>query len=204
MDALDRADWHWGGETGMSVKERFYALHNRHALWSDPATRPESLEEQIWESNCWLDGSADDQDNEAGTVAERRSDEEEDEEKEGAVEVMERDARRGVIFAVLSRINHSCEPNCRYVIFDDADDGYDADPGDSHGFVGCGGGIGVKIVAKRFIRQGEELTVDYLAGMETDVDGARMGVDERREMLARDWGFWCGCRRCVIEAKRGW
>lgn len=44
------------------------------------------------------------------------------------------------------------------------------------------------------IQEGEELCITYLGGEEKDLD-----VEQRRDKLKTEWGFWCGCKRCIKE-----
>ncbi|KAI5778284.1 hypothetical protein EDC01DRAFT_369272 [Geopyxis carbonaria] len=136
----------------LAARRDFYALHNRHVLWSPADTRPDTRTEQIWESNCLS--------NEAGDV----------------------------IFEHVARLNHDCCPNAKVQLYEGLDGLVDK----------------VKVISKRSIGPREEVTVDYLeAVVGSGGHGALvMSVDERREVLAREWGFWCCCRRCVVEA--GW
>ncbi len=78
-----------------------------------------------------------------------------------------------VLFLTLSRVNHSCEPNCirveRKVGNDD---------------------VWVDIVALRNISDGEELTISYLADNETCQSWAR------RQSFLQGWKFTCCCAAC--------
>lgn len=77
------------------------------------------------------------------------------------------------LFIVVSRINHSCLPNC-------------AQRWD--------GGKGVMIIVPaREIDVGEEITLTYLENAES------MGVVQRRESLMDGFGFWCECELCRAE-----
>ncbi|TLD36300.1 mynd finger and set [Venturia nashicola] len=77
------------------------------------------------------------------------------------------------LFIEISRINHSCVPNC-------------AQRWDGKKRV-------MIIVPVRRIEVGEEITVTYLVNVEV------MVVKERRESLMKDFGFWCECERCKAE-----
>lgn len=79
---------------------------------------------------------------------------------------------RGV-FITISRINHSCEPNCAQRWDEEKKK--------------------MLVVPVKSIEIGEEITLTYLE------DAGSMGVEERRESLMNDFGFWCGCERCKIE-----
>lgn len=71
-----------------------------------------------------------------------------------------------------SFFNHSCRPNVRK-----------ARDGRLWSFWASGD-----------IDEGEELCITYLGGEEKELD-----VDRRREKLKDEWGFRCGCKRCVEE-----
>ena len=49
--------------------------------------------------------------------------------------------------------------------------------------------------ASATISPAEEATISYLGGEEKTLD-----VHERRARLLNEWGFWCECIRCKIEA----
>lgn len=49
------------------------------------------------------------------------------------------------------------------------------------------------IVPTREIELGEEITLTYLE------DAERMCVEQRRESLMNDFGFWCECELCRAE-----
>lgn len=42
----------------------------------------------------------------------------------------------------------------------------------------------------------EQLCITYLGGDEQDID-----VNERRQRLLTQWGFWCSCNRCLTESR---
>lgn len=74
-----------------------------------------------------------------------------------------------------SFFNHSCRPNIRKERV-----------GRSWIFsVDCHNGV----------KEGEQLCITYLGGDEKDLD-----VHERRQRLEEQWGFVCGCERCLEEA----
>ena len=78
------------------------------------------------------------------------------------------------VFANISRVNHSCDPNAEVrFLFDDHR---------------------ATLVATRRIRAGEEVSISYID------DNARAGVKRRREMLA-GWGFECECAKCDAESR---
>ena len=54
--------------------------------------------------------------------------------------------------------------------------------------------FGGKMSAKnRDVEAGEELTTCYIP--------RELPLDDRREMLWNQWGFWCTCPRCQREEK---
>ena len=75
------------------------------------------------------------------------------------------------VFPSASYTNHSCAPNC-------------AQRFDAHG---C-----IVVETARDVRGGEELTIPYV-----DV---RLGRQERRERLRKNFAFDCACERCAAEA----
>jgi hypothetical protein len=95
------------------------------------------------------------------------------------------------VYALYSRINHSCEPNVRV---DLAADG------------------ALSVVALRDVQVGEEVLDNYLAEMMTHGKGADAAVRlEMRRHLAERWRFECACARCEREgpvparlAANGW
>ncbi|TGZ77590.1 hypothetical protein EX30DRAFT_194781 [Ascodesmis nigricans] len=157
-----------------SALQKFYLLPNKHLLWS--IDRPDTLEEQLWDTNVVSD-------------------------MEG----------RTAVFDVVNRVNHDCHPNAVLAMYADrehlmGDTSSITSPGEesNHSFSsyddlesGEDGEIKrAKVVAKRIIEKGEEITVDYLMG-----EGDNKDVEWRRNRLAKDWGFWCMCPKCVLEAK---
>jgi len=69
-------------------------------------------------------------------------------------------------------LNHSCEPNVS------------ANPQDNHL---------IKWSALRPIHYNEELTTSYI-----NIDH-NQNLEDRREALFENWGFWCSCKRCLRE-----
>lgn len=98
----------------------------------------------------------------------------------------ENSATAKVLFALISRVNHACEPNCSKRTY--------VDTGES--LLNLGGAekpsINHCIEAIRDIRAGEEISISYLA------NGAfeHAGKVERRQMLQNAWGFTCACNVC--------
>lgn len=92
-------------------------------------------------------------------------------------------------------MNHDCQPNAVLAMYADREV-VPGVPGEEVEVPDEGEITKAKVVARRVIEVGEEITVDYLMG-----EGEGRDVEWRRERLARDWGFWCGCKRCVMEAK---
>ena len=86
------------------------------------------------------------------------------------------------VYALYSRINHSCDPNVRV---DLAADG------------------GLSVVALRELQVGEEVLDNYLAdgaGAAVRLEGADAAVRlEMRRHLAERWRFECTCARCERE-----
>lgn len=76
------------------------------------------------------------------------------------------------IWPEASFFNHSCRPNIRK-----------ARVGRQWSFW-----------AAKSVAEGEELCITYLGGEEKELN-----VQQRREKLKTEWGFWCGCGRCVEE-----
>lgn len=77
------------------------------------------------------------------------------------------------LFITISRINHACEPNCAQR--------WNAEKGK------------MVIVPVKGIEIGEEITLTYLENT------GSMSVEERRESLMNDFGFWCECELCKAE-----
>ena len=77
------------------------------------------------------------------------------------------------VFLRISRLNHSCRPNCEVVWRDESK---------------C-----QQVVAIRDIEDGDELTICYL-NMEN-----RMKTAEERKKILRPYGFCCSCRDCAGE-----
>ncbi|KAI0434776.1 hypothetical protein F5Y09DRAFT_295603 [Xylaria sp. FL1042] len=75
------------------------------------------------------------------------------------------------LFTTISRINHSCRPNCAYFF-------------DSNTF-------SQKVVAVRDIQPREELSVAYIDPIM---------LRSERQMLLKGWGFECSCERCSANA----
>jgi hypothetical protein len=82
---------------------------------------------------------------------------------------------RSVLYRYVSRMQHSCDPNCSMQV--------DSDSGD------------VMVWANRRIEAGEELTNSYM-GEQSGFH--ELDVHERREQLMVR-GFVCACKRCVRE-----
>ena len=80
---------------------------------------------------------------------------------------------RGVLFELISRMNHSCDPNVGKR-FD---------------------GTQAEIYALGTIRKGEELTLNYMPSE------AHKPLDIRREMLRVKYNFMCNCARCEPAAE---
>ncbi|KAK5631124.1 hypothetical protein RRF57_006839 [Xylaria bambusicola] len=75
------------------------------------------------------------------------------------------------LFTIISRINHSCRPNCVYYF-------------DSNTF-------SQNVVAVRDIQPGEELSIAYIDPV--------LPQSERQKRL-KSWGFECSCERCSVNA----
>ncbi|KAK9456035.1 hypothetical protein V1511DRAFT_458018 [Dipodascopsis uninucleata] len=78
----------------------------------------------------------------------------------------------GSIYAIQSHLNHSCDPSVDVKII--------------------GRTVGVKVLAKRDLHAGDELTTTYI--------DTKLPVSVRRQALLSGWGFWCECKRCLEEA----
>ncbi|CAE7197827.1 Smyd3 [Symbiodinium natans] len=82
------------------------------------------------------------------------------------------------VFLTISRANHSCRPNCAFVLSDDAT---------------CG------LVAIQEIKADEEITVSYISE-----SNLLLPILQRRSALLRPWQFTCACPRCVgVDDTRG-
>ena len=76
----------------------------------------------------------------------------------------------GALFAFLSKLNHSCRPNC---------------------VVLASASLSATLRSIRAIGEGEELTISYLG------ETVNSSVDERRQELYERYGFMCACESCV-------
>merc|ERR1712217_501945 len=76
------------------------------------------------------------------------------------------------LYATLSRVNHSCDPNA-----------YTSSDGDR-----------AVLKATRPISPGEEIMPSYLTA-----NLLERPLQERRQAIAQTWGFWCECHRCIAE-----
>lgn len=79
----------------------------------------------------------------------------------------------GSIYLVHSHLNHSCDPNVEIKI--------------------TGRTSGIKVIAKRDIRGGEELLTTYVNPNDE--------LNKRQYDLRVSWGFICNCSRCKQEEK---
>ncbi|ANB15631.1 Set5p [Sugiyamaella lignohabitans] len=79
----------------------------------------------------------------------------------------------GNVYLTQSHLNHSCDPNVDVQI--------------------TGRTTGVKVIAKRDLRAGEELFTTYVNPSDD--------LDKRRYDLRVNWGFICNCARCKYEEK---
>ncbi|KAI0490439.1 hypothetical protein F4859DRAFT_8000 [Xylaria cf. heliscus] len=77
------------------------------------------------------------------------------------------------LFATVSRINHSCRPNCAYFF-------------DPNTFT-------QNVVAARYIQPGEELSIAY-------IDPILPQAERFKKLKA--WGFECSCERCSASATK--
>ncbi|KAK9450977.1 uncharacterized protein V1518DRAFT_412217 [Limtongia smithiae] len=82
-------------------------------------------------------------------------------------------SRDGSIYLVQSHLNHSCEPSVDVKT--------------------VGRTAGIKVLAKRDLAPGEELTTNYI--------DLSKDLDARRKELLEGWGFWCTCTRCTREER---
>ncbi|KAI1390792.1 SET domain-containing protein [Hypoxylon trugodes] len=76
------------------------------------------------------------------------------------------------LFTEISRINHDCRPTCAYYF----------DHRDFH----------QRVLALRDIEPDEELTITYYDPIQTH--------SVRQEILHKEWGFQCACKRCSADA----
>ena len=74
------------------------------------------------------------------------------------------------VYSVLSKLNHSCEPNCNIKF--SPENGKDA-----------------TLEVERPVKQGEELTISY-------VDD-KLPREQRRKELSEGWAFECQCPKCL-------
>ena len=80
--------------------------------------------------------------------------------------------RLPMICPVAALLNHSCEPNCSYEGY------YDAERG----------APGIRVYAEEDIEEGEEVTISYVT--------RTAPWEERRDKLKAMYGFDCACARC--------
>mmetsp|Transcript_65413 Transcript_65413/g.181991 ORF Transcript_65413/g.181991 Transcript_65413/m.181991 type:complete len:331 (-) Transcript_65413:24-1016(-) len=100
-----------------------------------------------------------------------------------------------------SRVNHSCLPNATWQL-----DGQRAPLGGHPGgstAVAESEPIGTFVApfrlslrTKRAVAQGEELTIDYIP------DLAHLDAAERRNLLKKEYGFLCSCKRCAAPGQK--
>ena len=86
------------------------------------------------------------------------------------------DAEGGLLYEIVSRLNHSCVPNVVKEL----------------------SGFTAVVKTLRDIEAGEELRISYTdehAGA-VDLDDA-LTARKRRESLSRKYNFWCQCERCA-------
>lgn len=74
------------------------------------------------------------------------------------------------IFDVLSRFNHSCEPNIRHML---------------------DGDYSISCIATNPIKSGDQLFINYVDGKDFENE------QERKEYIMELWNFTCKCQRCV-------
>ncbi|CAK9100882.1 unnamed protein product [Durusdinium trenchii] len=70
-------------------------------------------------------------------------------------------------------LNHSCLPNCEVRI------------------EGKGRPAKMVLCAKKQVKKGQELTIDYIKEL------AHLEPSERRKLLQQDYGFLCRCPKCL-------
>ena len=76
------------------------------------------------------------------------------------------------VFPTISRLNHSCQPNCNHY---------------------WSSGSLFKVRAIRDIAVGEELTISYMSPLQRADFHCR---ESRRKILSEEFGFDCGCNLC--------
>ena len=81
------------------------------------------------------------------------------------------------LYEQLSRINHSCNPNTTRISTDK---------------IG-----GVAIVANKAIEKDEEISINYMDGVDDDKP-----VEERRKHLMQQYHFHCQCDLCMMQEKK--
>ena len=88
------------------------------------------------------------------------------------------------ILPTISRMNHSCKPNC---------DGVWSSTITQQ----IGGVTTFKLLVRKDIRKGEELTITYVY--------PSLSREEKREELKREFGFDCACKECkpVVLSSEG-
>ncbi|CAK9090139.1 unnamed protein product [Durusdinium trenchii] len=77
------------------------------------------------------------------------------------------------LFVTAARLNHSCLPNCEVRI------------------EGKGRPAKMVLCAKKQVKKGQELTIDYIKEL------AHLEPSERRKLLQQDYGFLCRCPKCL-------
>ncbi len=80
------------------------------------------------------------------------------------------------LYELLSRVNHSCEPNAIRQ-------------------TETGGQSVVQLVSCVAIREGDEILVNYMDGIDEGLN-----VEQRRSRLQQQYRFHCECPRCKREA----
>ncbi|KAJ3049199.1 hypothetical protein HK097_009771 [Rhizophlyctis rosea] len=86
-----------------------------------------------------------------------------------------------ILTLLTSYISHSCEPNVTVEYVSD----YKKE-----------GKAEVKVVAKKELKEGDEIFVSY-------VEAGERGVKERRKELKSKYAFHCKCTRCLAESEKG-
>ena len=83
--------------------------------------------------------------------------------------------RGTALYPLISKVNHSCAPNCMPLWSRDCT---------------------ARLVVTTALSPGDELTIDYLANGDAEDDGSAQATRRRRKWLRTQYGFECQCERC--------
>ncbi|WVW81379.1 hypothetical protein I302_103371 [Kwoniella bestiolae CBS 10118] len=101
----------------------------------------------------------------------------------------------GGLYALHCHLNHCCEPNLQVRNLPKTWSPPTSLPADLPPPMTAAsrGTNKLSIIVKKTIHPGDELTISYV--------DQRLSREERRVKLREQYGFWCGCNRCVREGK---